>query len=42
MPIHITIRKGVRELETDFVDNILIQDKIEVTKKQILKRLLIL
>jgi hypothetical protein len=36
------MRKGVRELETDFVDNILIQDKIEVTKKQILKRLLIL
>jgi hypothetical protein len=40
--MHITIRKGVRELETDFVDNILIQDIIEVTKKQILKRLFIL
>jgi hypothetical protein len=40
--MHITIRKGVRELVTDLVDNILIQDIIEVIKKQILKRLFIL
>lgn len=40
--MHITIRKGLSELETDFVDNIFIQDIIEVIKKQILKRLFIL
>ena len=42
IPIDITIIKGINELETDFVDNILIQDKIDVNKKNILKRLFIL
>ena len=42
IPIDITIIKGIRELLTDFVDNILMQDKIDVIKKKILKRLFIL
>ena len=42
IPIDITIIKGIIELETDFVDNILMQDKIDVNKKNILNRLFIL
>jgi hypothetical protein len=42
MPIDNTKIKGKRELEIDFVDNALIQDKIEEIKKNKLKRLLIL
>ena len=34
--------KGVMELDTDLVDNILMQEIIEVIKKHILKRLFIL